>query len=400
MTRTRRFATVMNLLNALLGAGILSVPNSFTNAGIIPSIFLLILMAALSHIGTVMTVRLQAETDAVSFPDLAERLLGRYGALALSVMSLLFLVTAQLGYLILGCDMIVSWFAVAGIEIKGMWKRALIVACYALLLPIPLTIPKKTDYLKYISTTTVGAVLLFDVVLVIKSSIKFRDVGLGDFKWGFADMRLFSSLSIYGLAFALPVVVLPVIAPYNHNLHKRNIVSAAAIIACFTLVLIAGLFGYLSFGQETESNILKNYADNDPLMIVVRVAFLLVVSFAYVAMGQSTPGAWSQIIFKDSKAKELPPLKRIIIILISNGPQLLVAMFLANAKPALSIGGAMGGCMADFFFPAIMWIKNSKNGWGHWENVLCIIFAIFGLVTTVISVYQAILDAIDSFKTA
>ena len=129
------------------------------------------------------------------------------------------------------------------------------------------------------------------------------------------------------------------------------------------------------------------------------IAFLFVVSFAYVAMGQSTPIAWSEIIFKDSQPKELIPWKRIVIILISNAPQLLVAMFLANAKPALSIGGAMGGCMADFFVPSIMWIKNSKYGLTHWQNILCIIFAIFGLVTTVISVYQAILDAIESFKT-
>ena len=139
--------------------------------------------------------------------------------------------------------------------------------------------------------------------------------------------------------------------------------------------------------------------DNDILMVIVRAAFLLVVSFAYVAVGQSTLVAWSEIIFRDSRAKQLPICKRVVVILVSNLPQLLIAMFLANAKPALSIGGAMGGCMADFFFPAIMWIKNSEYPIRHWQNILCIIFAIFGLVTTVIATYQAVVDAINSFKT-
>lgn len=397
--RTRRFATVLNLLCALLGAGVLSVPNSFTNAGIIPSVLLLLLMAVLSHIGTVITVTLQAETQSSGFPDLAGKLLGRAGSIGLSIMSLMYLVSAQLGYLILGGDMIVSWFAVAGIDISGMWPRAIATAVYAIVFPIALTLPKRIGYFKYIAAITAVSVLFFNVAVVVKGSIQFNSVGLGEFKWGFADVRLFSSLSIYGLTFALPVVVLPVIAPYNPDVRKRSIVSAAAIAICTILVIVPGLFGYLSFGQQTQPNILKNYPDNDVLMMIVRLAFLLVVSFAYVAAGQSTPVAWSEIIFKDSKPKELTMWKRIIIILISNVPQLLIAMFMANAKPALSVGGAMGGCMADFFFPAIMWIKHSKQRLSHWKNMLCICFAIFGLVTTVISVYQAVLDAIESFKT-
>lgn len=400
LTRTRRFATIMNCLNSLLGAGILSVPNSFTNAGIIPSLVLLIGMALLSHLGTVMTVKLQAATQANGFPDLAQRLLGRPGSIGLSIMSLLFLITAQLGYLILGGDMIISWFALGGIQITDLWTRAAVIAVYAICFPIALTLPKKTTYLKYISTTTVGCILFFDVCLVVKGSMQFRTEGLAKdiLLWKF-DVSLFSSLSIYGLAFALPVVVLPVISTYNHDLHKRNIVSMAAITTCFILVLIPGIFGYLSFGQSTNSNILKNYKDNDILMVIVRGAFLLVVSFAYVAVGQSTLVAWSEIIFRDSRAKQLPICKRVVVILVSNLPQLLIAMFLANAKPALSIGGAMGGCMADFFFPAIMWIKNSEYPIRHWQNILCIIFAIFGLVTTVIATYQAVVDAINSFKT-
>ena len=400
LTRTRRFATIMNCLNSLLGAGILSVPNSFTNAGIVPSLVLLIIMALLSHLGTVMTVKLQAQTQATGFPDLAQRLLGRPGSIGLSVMSLLFLITAQLGYLILGGDMIISWFALGGIDLSNMWYRAAVIAVYAVCFPIALTLPKKTTYLKYISTTTVGCILFFDISLVVKAAIQFKNEGVAkDILWWKFDVTLFSSLSIYGLAFALPVVVLPVISTYNHDLHKRNVVSMAAITTCFVLVLIPGIFGYLSFGQSTNSNILKNYKDNDILMVIVRGAFLLVVSFAYVAVGQSTLVAWSEIIFRDSRAKQLPLCKRIVIILVSNLPQLLIAMFLANAKPALSIGGAMGGCMADFFFPALMWIKNSEYPLRHWQNILCIIFAIFGLVTTVIATYQAVVDAISSFKT-
>ncbi|OHT17497.1 Transmembrane amino acid transporter protein [Tritrichomonas foetus] len=396
---TRRFATVMNLLNSLLGAGILSVPNSFTNLGIIPSIILLVLMAALSYVGTVMTVYLQHDLNAEGFPDLAFRLMGRPGALGLAIMSLFFLMSCQLSYLVLGADMITSWFAIGGIDMTSLWRRAILVFVYAMVIPIALSIPRNKSYLKYISTSTVFLILFFDISMMVKGGMKIHASGIEpSVKIAQIDLKVFSSLSIYGLSFALPVVVLPVITQYNPNLKKRNIVSVAAVVLCFTLVFIPGIFGYLSFGADTKPNIVQNFPDKDILMILVRVAFLFVVSFAYVAISNNTVISWSEIIFKDSQPNLMRPWKRAVCLVITNIIPLLIAMFLANAKPALAIGGAMGGCMADFFFPSIMWIIHSENRWFHWKNILCIIFAAFGLITAAISTYQAVLDAIDAFS--
>jgi hypothetical protein len=76
---------------------------------------------------------------------------------------------------------------------------------------------------------------------------------------------------------------------------------------------------------------------------------------------------------------------------------LVIAMFLPNVRPAMGISGALGGCLVDFVFPAVLFIKNSKHGLMHYQNVLCIIFAVFGLAAALISTYQAIIDAISAF---
>ena len=85
--RVHRFATIMNMLNSLLGAGILGVPCSMMNIGIIPSILLLLFIAFLSHVCTVLTIKLQIRTNADGLDDLAFRILGRIGSTSLSIMS-------------------------------------------------------------------------------------------------------------------------------------------------------------------------------------------------------------------------------------------------------------------------------------------------------------------------
>ncbi|OHT01592.1 Transmembrane amino acid transporter protein [Tritrichomonas foetus] len=394
------FSQVMSLLNSLMGAGILSVPNSFTNTGIIPSILLLVLMAVLSFIATYMVVYLQYETNSIGLPDMASNVLGKAGSLSLSILSLFFLVAAQLAYLILGGNMLESWFALGGINItESLMKRAVVIGIYALVLPIAMTIPRNRFYLRYCAPVTVFSIIFFGISMVVKAVMKFKVDGISQtVKLSILNLNLFSSLAIYGLAFALPIVCLPIFQQFDKNVKRRTRVSFGAILLCFLLVLIPGLFGYLQFGEDTLANIMQNYADNDKLITCVRVAFFLVVSFAYPAVGQSTMVSWSQLCFSDCRVDYIVWWKRLIVLCLTNGIPLLVAMFMANAKPALAIGGAIGGCVVDFVFPSIMWIKVSGEKIYNYKNILCILFAVFGVVVAVISTYQAVVDAIAAFS--
>ena len=393
------FPMIMSLLNSLLGAGILSVPNSFTSEGIVPSLIILLLMWGLSYLATVMVITLKADTGATGLPDLALKILGKPGEIGLAIMSLLFLVAAQLSYLVLGGDMLTSWFALGGIDVTILWRRAIMMFVYGVCFPGALTVPRNNRFLSYFGTVTVVSILFFDISMVIKGVMKFTKDGPAPVIISRVDINMFSALSIYGLAFALPVVCLPPLALYNPDTKARSRVSLYAMILCLILVLIPGLFGYLQFGAETKPNIMQNYPDDDKLILVVRIAFFLVVSFAYPAVGQSTMVSWGNLVFKDGLVKQMPWKKRIVVLLLTNAIPLLVAMFLANAKPALSIGGAMGGCVADFVFPSLMWIFHYKeHKWYHPKKIPLWLFAIFGAVAAAISTYTAVVDAIKAFS--
>ena len=399
--RVKRCATIMNILNSLLGAGVLSVPQSFTYCGIIPSLIILTIVAVLSHVGTVMTMNLAKRKEAITLNDLAFKILGKPGSILISICSMLFCISCMLGYLIICSNTIISWFDAGGIVIDDqLWKRAILLLVYGLCFPIAFTFPRDIGFLAPASYMTFVCILIFVVAMVIKAGLVFpySEEEKPNIILAKGDMGLFSAISIYGLAFALPVIIMPLVKPYNPDLHKRNVVSLASTTICFICVIVPGIIGYLMFGDNTESIILDNFPSKDPLIIVVRVAFFIVVSFSYPCIAQSLLVSWSSIIWRDSNQGGLSFWKRAVVLLATNIIPLLIAIFLPNAKPALSIGGAFGGCMVDFFFPAIMWIRISKKPFYHWNNILCILFAIFGLVSTAISTYQAVVDAIAAFK--
>jgi amino acid permease len=397
--RVRRLATIMNLLNSLLGAGILAVPKSLSYTGVVPSMIILVIIAILSHIGTVLTIKLQFRTGAKGLDDLALKVTKKPGQLILSILTMIFCYSAMVGYLIIGGKILKTWLELANDKIKwdSTWIRALTVLIYSLVIPVALILPRSIAFLSPFSFITVISICLFFVAIIIKGCMKLPNPAVEPViaKGG---MGVFSAISIYALAFALPIVVLPIVEPYNPDVRKRGVVSAWTCVLCFILVAVPAVIGYLMFGDKTADSILDNFANDDVLMIIVRIGFFFVVSFSYPCLGQSCLASWSMVFYKVNQHAELPTNKRAVVLLLTNAIPIILACFLPDASPVLGVGGALGGCIVDFFYPALIWVMVSKRPWTYWKNLLSILFTIVGIVLGVICTYQSIVDAVNSFK--
>jgi amino acid permease len=399
MVRTRRLSTIMICLNSMLGIGILGVPNGFANTGFVTSILLLLLMFGLSLASTWMILILSKQTNTKGFPELAAHLLGKIGSHSLSILTLIFLICAVVAYLILGGDMLSSWFSLAGIPMTGLLKRALLVGIYSLCIPIALSIPRDISFLGYVSTATVISVLLFAGAMVYEAIVHVSEKGLKPTaKINKLDIDIFSAVAMFGLSFALPACVLPAIRAYNPTLRKRKIVTGLAMGLVLFLVIVSGVTGYMIFGEGADANVLNSFPDDDILIVVVRGGFFIVVSCAYPTVLQNIEAAWSNMIFGDDFPAGLPTKKRVVVLVVSNVIPLGIAMFVPKAKPVLEVGGGFGGCLVDFVFPGIFWIKNSGKPWSYWKNVLALMLVIFGFAFGVVSTYLAIMGAIQSFR--
>lgn len=399
--RVKRFATILNCLNSLLGAGILGVPHAMGYCGLVPSLILLVIMAVLSHIGTVLTMKLAARKNVDSLDLLASSILGKWGEITICIGTMLFCISCMTSYVVIGYGTIASWFDAANIVVDDkLWKRAIVVLIYFLILPLPLTIPRNIRFLSPFSMASFVAVIIFVVAMIIKAGIMlpYPKEEKPDIIVAKMGMGMFSAISIFGLAFAMPVIILPLVKPYNPNSWKRSLVSFWTAFCGLVFVTIPGVIGYYLFGSNCKDVVLDNFKSNDVLIIIVRAGFFIVVTCSYPCIGQSVMAVWGALIFKDSNQGELPWSKRSVILFLTNIIPLCFAIFLPRAGPALSIGGAFGGCLVDFFFPAIMWFKLSKKKWHHWQNILCLLFALFGIVSCVIATYQAVVDAIDAFS--
>ena len=397
---TSCFLTMMNLLNTLIGAEILGIANSFTLCGLLVSIVLMVITALLSYAASILVIRLQYHTGGQSINDIATRIMGRWGGNIVSILTLCFTYSAQVAYLVIASETIETWLTMLGFEEwTKSWRRSFLVFCYSMILPVALTIPKKMHFLNTASTTAIFFLVLFVIVMIYKAIVILPSQGFNPTcETALFGLNIFNALAIYSMIFALPAIVLPLLNPFDPSLKKRYFLMGSSFLTCFTIILLPSVCGYLIFGAYTDQIIFASFDNHDILIQIVRATFFFVVNASFPVVGIAVATDISALMYNVHDPAELEWAKRIKCLLIADAPPVLVAMILPKVRPALEIGGSFGGCLTNFFFPPLMYILNSEKKKTHWTNILLICFASFGLISSAIATYQAIIDCIETFK--
>jgi len=389
------FSTVMNLLNSLIGAEILSISNSMRFCGVYVSIGLMTATALLSYFATIMTIKLEKDVNAESLSDMATKILGKAGSRVLAFLTLFFTYSCEVAYLIIGGNNISSWLSLIRLNAWTTgYRRSIVMLIYSLVLPVMLTLPKQITFISMFSTFAFFSVLGFTGVMIFKGYSYFQTHTINptvksyEFNLGF-----FNALAIYSLMFALPAIILPVLKPFHPSISKRYRVVGTSFFACYMFVIIPGVIGYLMFGQETHEIILTSFSNGDLAVQAVRVGLFIAVTASYPVIMLSIGSDLSALIFHQNNPNNLNTKSRSLVLLVGNIPPVLVAMVCPFISPVLAIGGALGGCMTNFFFPSLMWLVNSKKHKLHWTNIFCLLLVIFGFVSACIATYRAVIVA-------
>ena len=212
------------------------------------------------------------------------------------------------------------------------------------------------------------------------------------------DIYFFSAISIFSESFNLPSVALPIVYNYEENYKARRNVSAITMTLAFVFVLIPSVIGYCIFGKDTNQNILLNFDSDDIAFIFVRIAFFIIVNSSFPLVARSIEATWGEFFFKINNPEFLYGWKRAVVLIITCGIPLLVAMLLPQAKAAIAVGSASGGFIVAFAYPAILYLKTTRKPMKHPINVGLIILALISLALAVVSTYASVREAVNYYK--
>uniref|UniRef100_A0A665WGN4 Amino acid transporter transmembrane domain-containing protein n=1 Tax=Echeneis naucrates TaxID=173247 RepID=A0A665WGN4_ECHNA len=384
--------SVFNLMNAIMGSGILGLSYAMACTGIVGFIILLILVSSLATYSIHLLLKLCDKTGerlfrvnacfSVCLFDLENtHLLNFFSPFFPAMASYLFILKSELPAAIrsfISSDSTGNaWYD------NGRLLLILITLCVVL----PLSILPKIGFLGYTSSFAFFFMLYFAVV------VSFDILSAKDFIFQQISFRklLRHCLSAYAIptmafSFLCHTTVLPIYCELDRpSKAKMQNVVTVSISLSFLLYLISALFGYLTFYAHVNSELLLSYdvyISGDIMVMTVRLFVLLAVLLTVPLIHFPARKA---VIMLLSGQRPFSWLTHIIATLTILGVVLILAVFVPDIRNVFGVVGSTTSSCLLFVFPGIFYLRISSEPLRSPDSIGAVLLMVFGIIMGLIS---------------
>ncbi|KAI1985266.1 hypothetical protein LOZ53_005146 [Ophidiomyces ophidiicola] len=278
-------SSVINLLNTIVGAGVLAMPHALSRMGITLGIFVILWSGLTAGFGLYLQTRCAEylERGSASFFALSQITYPNASVIFDAAIAIKCF-GVGVSYLIIIGDLmpgVVEGF-VGDTTMSFLLDRHFWVTAFMLVI-IPISFLRRLDSLKYTSVVALISIGYL-VILVVAHFIK------GDTMENRSPIRFVEWEGIIPTLRVFPVIVFAytchqnmfsILNEISNNSHFRttSVIAASIGTAASTYILVA-ITGYLSFGDAIQGNIVGMYAPSLSSNIA-RAAIVLLVMFSY-----------------------------------------------------------------------------------------------------------------------
>ncbi|KAM9185883.1 sodium-coupled neutral amino acid transporter 3 isoform 3-T4 [Dugong dugon] len=422
--------SVFNLSNAIMGSGILGLAYAMANTGIILFLFLLTAVALLSSYSIHLLLKSSGIVGIRAYEQLGYRAFGTPGKLAAALAITLQNIGAMSSYLyIIKSELPLVIQTFMNLEDKTLnWyvNGNYLVILVSVTIILPLALMRQLGYLGYSSGLSLSCMVFFLIAVIYKKfhvpcplALNFTNI-TGNFSHvevfeeetqvqveteaaAFCTPSYFTlntqtayTVPIMAFAFVCHPEVLPIFMELKDpTKRKMQHVSNLSIAVMYVMYFLAALFGYLTFYDGVESELLHTYKKVDQfdvLILCVRVAVLTAVTLTVPIVLFPVRQAIQQMLFQN---QEFSWLRH---VLIATSLLTCINLLVIFAPSILGIFGIIGATSAPcliFIFPAIFYFRivpTEKEPARSTPKILALCFAMLGLLLMTMSLSFIIID--------
>uniref|UniRef100_A0A8C2CP04 Solute carrier family 38 member 4 n=1 Tax=Cyprinus carpio TaxID=7962 RepID=A0A8C2CP04_CYPCA len=403
--------SVFNLSNAIMGSGILGLSFAMANTGIILFVILLLGVAILSLYSVHLLLVTAKEGGSLIYEKLGERAFGwpgkmaAFGSITLqnigAMSSYLFIVKYELPEVIrafLGLE-----------ENSGEWylngNYAVVLVSIGIILPLSLL--KNLGYLGYTSGFSLSCMVFFLGVLIYKKTI--LPCPLPFFYQHESNMSSLTAFAVFVFqtAYTIPILafafvchpeVLPIYSELKDRSRKKmQKVSNLSILAMLVMYLFSALFGYLTFYDHVEAELLHTFTKVykfDTMLLLVRLAVLTAVTLTVPIVLFPIRSSVITLCFA---GKEFSWIRHILIAAAILAFNNLLVIFVPTIRDIFGFIGSSAATMLIFILPAAFYLRLVKSlPFRSPQKISATIFLVVGIFFMISSLSLIVLDWIHN----
>ena len=170
----------------------------------------------------------------------------------------------------------------------------------------------------------------------------------------------------------------------DNSMQRINKVIACCIGIVFVIYCAVGYFGYFSFGDLADSNILTMYPQNESILIV-RIGLSLAIAFSYPVLLHPCRNSLGALLFDEADCSQLTLFRfwalTALIVACSFG----IALVADDLGDILGIVGSSGISVISFVLPGLFYwnmdgVDRMDREWYKCKKFGGLFFVVFGVI--------------------
>ncbi|XP_027023344.2 probable sodium-coupled neutral amino acid transporter 6 isoform X4 [Tachysurus fulvidraco] len=292
-------------------------------------------------------------------------------------------------------------------EPSGVWYEngVVLLILVTLCVVFPLALLPKIGFLGYSSSLSFLFMLFFTVVVVVKkwsvpcplpnNSSLTQNSSVSDCS---ARLFIFSSKSAYAIptmafSFLCHTAVLPIYCELQRPTKRRmQNVANVSISLSFLVYLVSALFGYLTFYGHVDSELLRGYdiyLPRDVLVMSVRLAILLAVLFTVPLIHFPARKAVLTLLRGERQFSWLSHcVSTFVLLLIIE----LLAIFVPDIRNVFGVVGSTTSTCLLFVYPGLFYLRVSNNHIRSATSLGAVALMLFGVFVGLLSLCLIIIS--------
>lgn len=406
---------VFIVVNAALGAGLLNFPAAFNmaggvTAGVVLQMFMLIFIIS----GLVILGYCSQVSNEATYQEVVRATCGKVTGVLCEVAIAVYTFGTCIAFFIVIGDQLDRLIAAAAHNADGTdshyWytDRKFTIAVTAVIVILPLSIPKEIGFQKYASALSVMGTWYVTIVVIIKYIWPDKEVIPGYIPTSSASWTaVFNAMPTICFGFQCHVSSVPVFNSMRRKEIKPwGVVVTFSMIICLFVYTGTGVCGFLTFGSSVSQDVLMSYPPNDIAVAIARAFIIICVVTSYPILhfcGRAViEGLWLR--FQGEQVEvcvRRERRRRILQTLVWFFVTLVLALFIPDIGRVISLIGGLAACFI-FVFPGLCLMQaklsETDSRSASWHGLVIFGVAmvtlgafIFGLTTTN-SIYQDIVN--------
>eukprot|EP00978_Attheya_sp_CCMP212_P010449 scaffold25330_cov51-Attheya_sp.AAC.1 len=329
-----------NLINAIVGAGIVGIPYAIRECGLVAGVGLVLFCALLTEKSLRLLIETARHVNVPSYEMLLEASFGTIGFYFISINMFIMAYGAMLTYLMIVKQTLP---VLLGVAVDNYPMNNAILTVSSLLVQLPLSCQR--DMAQLAKTSRISVVLDCFIVMIIAIFSPFHNA--------VEERGGINEHSAFIIAGSLE-------QPSKKRWRK---VTSRALCACAFLASICGVTGYLGFMEATEGNILNNFVGDESFHFAANVArgllcstmFLVYPMESFVTRHGRRAHEGEDHSILDRKDRRIALTTGLYIL------ALVPALMLQDVGSVLAFTGAIAGSCLSYIGPGVAYLAVHGN---------------------------------------